>query len=145
MKDIGVLIPSIYNKFEKLQNIEKVSVSIPEVTVNEEYYLDILYSLGNPTFTEFAEKAQITKPAASQIVKKLIEKDYVEKIQSQKDKRVYYIKINDTIRKCFEKSDIYLQEKYKKCLSLLSKDEKDHFKNILTKIDKALCELNIEK
>lgn len=138
MKEIRLLIPSIYKKFTKLINSEKVSVFIPQVTENEEYYLDIIYYLNNPTFTEFAEKAKITKPAATQIVRKLMEKNYVKKIQCKKDKRVYYIEINDRIKKCFEKSDIYLNERYKKCLSCLSKDEREDLKNILSKIDKAL-------
>lgn len=145
MKEISILIPSIYNKFEKLQKSEKISAFIPEITVSEEYYLDILYSLKNPTFTEFAQKSQITKPAASQIIKNLIEKKYVEKVQCKKDRRVYYIKINDEVKKHLEECEVYLKEKYEKCLSFLSKDEKRYLVNILFKIDKSLDQINKEE
>lgn len=141
MKEISKLIPSIYNKFVKINNSEKFSTSIPEVTVNEEYYLEILCSLGKPTFTEFAEKAEITRPAASQIIKKLADKGYVEKVQSKKDKRVYFIKTNNEIKNYFQECDIYLDEIYESCLSLLNKNEKYHFKNILAKINVFLHEI----
>lgn len=140
MKEIRGLIPSIYNKFIKLHKAEKNCMLIPEITVNEEYYLEIIYSLGSPTFTEFAEKAEITKPAATQIVKKLIDKGYVEKTQCGKDKRVYYIKTNDIVKKHFQESDMYLDQIYKNCLSRLSEDEKDQLKMILCKIDDSLCQ-----
>ncbi len=142
MKEISLLIPSIYKKFEELHKSEKFSLFIPDITVNDLYYLDILYSLGSPTFSEFAEKAEITRPAASQIIKKLISKGYVEKTQCEKDKRIYYIKVKHIIEKHFQESDVYLSKIYKNCLSHLSKDEKANLKKILYKIDYSLYQLN---
>lgn len=145
MKEIKALIPSIHDKFMKLHNTEKFSSFNPEVTENEGYYLDILYSLGSPTFTEFAEKAQITKPAATQIIKKLMEKGWVEKTQCVEDKRVYYIEINDVVKKHFKESDMYLDEIYKDCLSILKEDEKALLKKILSKIYISLCQVDQNK
>lgn len=145
MKEIRDLIPNIYKKFVTLHNAEKSSTFTSQLTVNEQYYLDILHSLGKPTFTEFAEKAQITKPAATQIVKRLTDKGCVKKTQSEEDKRVYYIEIDGAVKKHFEECDIYLDKIYKNCLSLLSEDEKDNLENILFKIYNSLCEVSEKK
>lgn len=138
MKDIRFLIPSIKSKIKNLHNEKKLNSFFPEINENEEYYLSILYSLQNPTFTEFAEAAEITKPAATQIIKKLVEKGYVEKNQSKEDRRVYFLSLNNTIKNSFEESYLYLDKIYEYCLTILNEDEKYHLKNILFKVNKAL-------
>ncbi len=142
MKEISLLIPSIYKKFEELYKSEKFSLSIPGIGANDLYYLDILYSLGSPRFSDFAEKAEITRPAASQIIKKLLSKGYVEKTQCNKDKRIYYIKVKPVIERHFQESEAYLSQIYQSCLSHLSEDEKVNLKKILYKIDHSLYQLN---
>ncbi len=138
MNEIGEIVSQIYNKIMARHNAGISTVSIPEMTVNEEYYLDILYYLENPTFSEFAEAAEITKPAATQIIKRFISKGYVQKKPSETDKRVYHLEINDTIRQYFAESDRRLDEIYQDALSCLSEDEIGQLKAFLLRIDKHL-------
>lgn len=140
MKEINSLFTGVYNKIMALyyNSQEGPSASFPDMTVNEEYYLDILYCLGRPTFTEFAEESLITKPAATQIIKRLVDKGYVQKVPSKKDKRVYYLEINDMVKQYFAESYRRFDKIYENCLSVLNEDEIKQLKNILSKIDNNL-------
>lgn len=145
MKEFSSLIPSINNRIKDLHNSGEFSTCTLAVTENEKHYLQILYSLGSPTFTEFAEEAGITKPAATQVIKKLIEKNYVVKNQCKKDRRVYYLEINTQVKKYFEDSSLYLDKIYEYCLSFLNEDEKNHLKKLLSKINDSLYQIEEEK
>ncbi|AJA48806.1 transcriptional regulator [Clostridium pasteurianum DSM 525 = ATCC 6013] len=138
MKEISSIFSRVYNKIMAIYQNSASSSCFPDMTVNEEYYLDILYCLGKPTFTQFAETAQITKPAATQIMKRYIEKGYVQKISCEKDRRVYYLEISDNVKQYFDESYRRFDKIYENCLSVLSKDEIKQLKSILTKIDNNL-------
>ncbi len=140
MREISQIFFRLYDKVMLLHknNAKVSSVSIPEMTLNDEYYLDILYCLGEPTFTEFSEAAKITKPAATQIIKRFIEKGYVQKIQLEEDRRVYRLQIGETVKQYFDESYRLLDEIFEKCLSVLDKDEVKQLNHIFSKIDRSL-------
>jgi Transcriptional regulators len=60
---------------------------------NDYYYLLCIQSLQKPNFSQIAEKLSLTKPAVSAIIKKLIRLNLVNKIQSQEDRRIYYVEL----------------------------------------------------
>lgn len=140
MKEISQIFFRLYDKVMLLHqnNTNITAVSIPEMTVNDEYYLELLYRLGEPTFTEFSEAARITKPAATQIMKRFIEKGYVQKIQLAQDRRVYHLKPADRVKDYFKESDQLLDEIFEECLSVLDKKEVTQLNQIFTKIDAGL-------
>ena len=70
------------------QSIQKIDEVIGEQNkarfTNTDYFnLSKIYHLGEPKFTQIAEELQVTKPAVSLIVKRLMTFDLVERIQSQ--------------------------------------------------------------
>lgn len=60
---------------------------------NDYYYLLVIHSLQKPNFTQIADKLSLTKPAVSVIIRKLQNLGLVEKVQSEEDKRVYYVEL----------------------------------------------------
>ena len=54
-------------------------------------YLETIAQMERPTFSELADKLDVTKPSVTALVKKLIKMGYVKKVQSQEDLRVYHI------------------------------------------------------
>lgn len=60
---------------------------------NDYYYLLVIQSLENPNFSNIAEKLQMTKPAVTAMIRKLSAMDMVKKVQSESDKRMYYVKL----------------------------------------------------
>lgn len=61
---------------------------------NDYYYLLIIRSLEKPNFSMIAERLHITKPAVTALVNKLSAMGMVEKIQSETDRRVYYVQLS---------------------------------------------------
>ena len=58
--------------------------------------------MDNPNLGEVAEKLKLTKPAISALVKRMIKNEMIEKIQSDVDGRIYYIKVTERGRKIIE-------------------------------------------
>jgi DNA-binding MarR family transcriptional regulator len=61
------------------------------LSMRQMLYLETIEQLDRPTFSELAEKLAITKPSVTAIVKKLMKMNYVKKVQSKEDLRVYHI------------------------------------------------------
>jgi DNA-binding MarR family transcriptional regulator len=62
-----------------------------ELSMRQVYYLETILRMEAPTFGDVAQKLSLTKPSVTAIVDKLIQKGYVEKVQSEKDRRTYHI------------------------------------------------------
>ena len=122
------------DNFNKSNEIKKEN----EITNNENRYLGIIFDLKKLTLTKFAEKAKITKPAATQIINKYIDKGYVTKKVSNEDKRVCYIELTEQIKKYFNDSYNKLNKFYNECLNFLSEDEFEQLNDLLLKIDNNL-------
>ena len=62
-----------------------------ELSMRQVYYLETILRMESPTFGDVAQKLGLTKPSVTAIVDKLIQKGYVQKVQSEKDRRAYHI------------------------------------------------------
>ena len=62
---------------------------------NDYYYLLVIKSLGRPKLSELANELSLTKPAVTAIVRKLEKIALVKKVQSNEDKRVYYLELTN--------------------------------------------------
>lgn len=69
------------------------------LSYNSIMYLDIIAFQENCTVSSLAETLRISKPAVTKKVGELIQLGYVIKTQSEKDKRVYYLRISDELKK----------------------------------------------
>ena len=138
MNNFISLFEDIHNKFidnfRKSNNLQKEK----NITNSEDHYLNIIYSLKKLTLTKFAENANITKPAATQIINKYIDKGYVTKKVSDEDKRVCYIELTEQLKKYFNESYKKLNQVYEDCLSFLTTEEMNQLNHILLKINENL-------
>jgi len=130
-EDIHEKFMDNFNKINKLKSEKNISNS-------EENYLNIIFNLKKITLSKFAEQAKITKPAATQIINKYIDKGYVTKKVSNDDKRVCYIELTENLKKYFEDSYKKLNKFYNDCLDFLTEDEFEQLNSLLLKIDNNL-------
>ena len=130
-EDIHQRFMDNFDKSNKLKKDKKISNS-------EENYLGIIFNLKRITLSKFAEQAKITKPAATQIINKYIEKGYVTKNVSEKDKRVCYIELTEKLKKYFNESYKKLNKIYSDCLSNLTEEEMLQLNTLLLKINDNL-------
>ena len=71
--------------FERFQNREA------SLTTVETFAMETIQALGSPTINEFASFMRISPPNAAYKINSLIRKGYVQKIQSEQDKREYHL------------------------------------------------------
>ena len=75
----------------------------------EIYCVEIIHWLDGPTINEFANYIDISSPNATYKVNSLIQKGYVEKIQSTTDKREFILKCTDKYYKYWNLNEKYLE------------------------------------
>ena len=120
---------------ESIKNLKKylTESELKSFSSNDYYYLTTIYYMGKPNFSQIAEALQLTKPAISAMSRKLTKMGLIEKVQSQEDKRVYYVYITekgksiiDGDEELYEKVDLLIKE-------TLDSDEKYRFVETLLK------------
>lgn len=63
------------------------------LTTVETFCMESIQALGSPTVAEFAAFMCISTPNAAYKVNSLVEKGYIRKIQSQRDRREYHLEV----------------------------------------------------
>lgn len=64
-----------------------------KISISHLDYLDVIKRKGKPTLGEIAQELNFTKPSVTIMVNKLIKQGFVRKVQSEDDKRVYYVEL----------------------------------------------------
>ena len=113
------------------------------LTTVEAYCVEIIHALGCPTINEFANFIGISSPNATYKVNSLIKKGYVEKVQSETDKREFHLKVTDRYFKYWNLSEKYFEIVEGRMKNALSEEEYEFFNSIMKKVsDELMPELN---
>ena len=139
-------LSEVYTKFrvhyyrDVFNRIQSRELSLTTV---EAYCVEIIHSLGCPTINEFANFIGISSPNATYKVNSLIKKGYVEKVQSETDKREYHLKVTDKFFKYWNLSEKYFEIVEGRMKNALSEEEYEFFNSIMKKVsDELMPELN---
>ena len=91
----------VYEKFE-LQFFRKVFEKVREregsLSAMEAFSLEVIYLLGEPTVGQFADFLNISQSNATYKVNSLIKKGYIERQNSQVDRREYHLVLSDKFK-----------------------------------------------
>jgi DNA-binding MarR family transcriptional regulator len=108
------------------------------------FCVDIIHALGNPTVNEFASFLQVSSPNAAYKVNSLIKKGYIEKIQSEEDKREYHLCVTQKYYDYFNLSQRYIEEVTLRAEEYFDAEEIGKFDRMLGEIsDKLMPEVDI--
>ena len=88
---------SVKNLNSKLSDVENL-----RFTANDYYYISVIHCLVSPTPSEVALYLNITKPAITVFIKRMIKLDLLEKKISKIDKRIYHILLTSKARSIVE-------------------------------------------
>ena len=80
------------------------------LTAVETFCMEIILALKEPTINEFASFVHISSPNAAYRVNNLIQKGYVEKVQSPHDRREYHLRPTQKYMHYYNISSNYIQE-----------------------------------
>ena len=92
---LEVAFNEVYTKF-KLHFYQKVfqrfETREASLTTVESFCMEGIMAMGEPTIAEFSRMMQISTPNAAYKINSLVQKGYVEKIQSPTDRREYHLR-----------------------------------------------------
>ena len=104
---------TVYTKFklhfyqEIFTRFQTLEASLPTV---ETFIMETIKSLGNPTLNEFATFMHISPPNAAYKVQSLIKKGYINKVQSEVDRREYHLEVTQKYNEYYNISSNYMVE-----------------------------------
>ena len=125
---------------QSINNIDSIlsSEEKKQFNITDYYYLTMIYNMENPNLGDIAEKLKLTKPAISALVKRLEKNELVNKIKSEEDGRIYYLKVTEKGMNIIA-GDNALYEQFAKLISEnASKEQIEELNYLLDKIVKIL-------
>ena len=108
------------------------------LTAIEVLCVELIYALGRPTINEFASFAQLSAPNAAYKVNNLVKKGYVNKVQSETDKREYHLEVTDKYMQTYGVTYDYIGTVMKRIRERFSPEEVEELEEILGVIDEEL-------
>lgn len=126
---------SVYTKF-KLHFYRAVFSRFGEreasLTTVETFCMEIIHALHHPTINEFASFIEISPPNAAYKVNNLMQKGYVNKIQSTDDKREYYLEPTEKYFNYYNISYNYMQTVVHRVEDRVTPEDLAAFDRVLT-------------
>lgn len=142
-------LSALYSKFrihyyrDVFRRINSRELSL---TATEVYCVEIIHNLEKPTIQEFANFIGISSPNATYKVNSLIKKGYVKKLQSDTDKREFYLDVTEKFYRYYNINEKYLDIVEERLKNELSPEEFKIFNDTLKKIYyEMMPEVNLDK
>lgn len=138
----------VYKKF-KIRYYQNVFAQAPDrelsLTTLEAFCAEIIGALDNPTINEFANFINVSAPNATYRVNSLIQKGYIEKVQSETDKREYHLRVTDKYYKYYNISQNYVDTVIERVKENCSKEDVEAFERVLCRMkDELMPEVNFK-
>ena len=95
MNNLLEVISILSNLIGQMEEASKEQFNLSSLTHTQLHYLENINRLGNPNITELAIHLKLSKPTVKVAVDKLIEKDYIFKVQSDEDRRSAHIHLTE--------------------------------------------------
>ena len=131
----------VYSKF-KLHFYQKVFSRFQSreasLTTVETFCMEIIQALGKPTIHEFASFVQISPPNAAYKVNSLIKKGYLKKVQSENDRREYFLVVTQKYEDYYNISYSYLSTVMSRIKDRFSPEDVAKIEEMLTIISDEL-------
>lgn len=87
---------TVYTKFKLhfyKEIFDRFQTREASLTTVETFCMETILALGRPSINEFATFMNISSPNAAYKVNSLIKKGYINKVQSQEDRREYHLEV----------------------------------------------------
>jgi DNA-binding MarR family transcriptional regulator len=134
MEKLIETISKLSGMLVKEEESAKEQFSFSGLTYTQLHYLEAINILINPNITELASFLKLTKPTVKISVDKLIEKDYIYKVQSDTDKRSAHIHLTEKGNLINQMHDYAHRRIAESIIKKLDMQETELFIILLTKI-----------
>jgi DNA-binding MarR family transcriptional regulator len=134
MERLVETISKLSGMFVQEEEAAKEQFNLSELTFTQMHHLEAINMLVNPNITELAVFLKLTKPTVKISVDKLIEKDYVYKVQSDTDRRSAHLHLTEKGNLINKMHDYAHRRIVESILKKLSKEETVLIIELLEKI-----------
>lgn len=121
-----------------MENFQKriLSGDLKDYTLRQLYYIELINKHDNISVSEIAKMLDVKKSTVSIAINQLIEQDIVSKVQSNTDKRVYFLQLTSKGKKIIKIHMKVHKNAIKQISEVLNQEEVDKFVKIIDKITK---------
>ena len=130
MSNLSTAISYLTELAEKVLEETISHADFTDLTQQQLQHLQVIIRLKNPTLTELAKVLELTKPTVTVLVDKLVEKGYVRKVKSDKDRRSMHLHID----KKGAMIEVLREIAYSKMAEMISTRLSETETNILTEL-----------
>ena len=132
---------SVYSKF-KLHFYQEIFRRFQDreasLTTMETFCVESIQALGSPTVNEFATFMRISTPNAAYKVNSLVDKGYIRKIRSEKDRREYHLEVTQKYLDYYNISTAYMSQVMDRILQRFSPEECAKLEEMLEVVSQEL-------
>lgn len=108
------------------------------LTTMETFCMESIHALGSPTVAEFAAFMRISTPNAAYKVNSLVEKGYIRKLQSRRDRREYHLEVTQKYIDYYNISTSYMTLVMERISERFTPQECAKLEEMLRVIDREL-------
>lgn len=123
-------LSELTRKFQK----QHLKGDLKEYTLRQLYYIELIHKNKGISVSEISKILDVKKSTVSVAINQLIEMEIVIKIQSNKDKRFYSLKLTQKGESIINKHMQIHKNTIKKILEILDAEEVENFIKIINKI-----------
>ena len=110
------------------------------LTTVETFCMEIIHALGKPTVSEFASFTSLSSAIAADKINNLVKKGYLNKVQSDEDKRIYYLEVTKKYIDYYNISYQYLKEVMSKLEDRFTSEENKVLEKMLRVMSEEIME-----
>lgn len=110
------------------------------LTTVETFCMEIIHALGKPTVSEFASFTSLSSANAADKINNLVKKGYLNKVQSDEDKRIYYLEVTQKYIDYYNISYQYLKEVMSKLEDRFTSEENMVLEKMLRVMSEEIME-----
>ena len=108
------------------------------LTTMETFCMESIQALGSPTVNEFATFMCISTPNAAYKVNSLVEKGYIRKIRSEKDRREYHLEVTQKYLDYYNISTSYIAQVMERIVERFPPEECAELEEMLEIVSREL-------
>ena len=110
------------------------------LTTVETFCMEIIHALGKPTVSEFASFTSLSSANAADKINNLVKKGYLNKVQSDEDKGIYYLEVTKKYIDYYNISYQYLKEVMSKLEDRFTTEENKVLEKMLRVMSEEIME-----
>lgn len=114
-----------------------------ELTTVETFCMEVIVALGEPTIAEFSRMMQISTPNAAYKIGSLVQKGYLQRIRSEKDKREYHLRVTQKYLDYYNISYQYLRTVVSRAQERFTPEELEKLEEMLNAVSELMPEIEL--